>query len=247
MGSTNSQKQYLLTLNASREMNRRLRLVKRRLRDMPVELAFAEGKRGKLPADVRQPPPLILAAARIAAEGIAKPIAHLNPREHTINAGDLVELYGHFRAMVSFMSSPSHGMLEQERAVPEITALREPIAKKMLKRFHHYLRSISRRSNRKAPVPPLEVLQEIQARYAKGLDSFARAGEVLVLKQATTRICYVLWMFWEEIGQPITAPSLQLWLRKNLGESISDKSFEAVLTRVRKEARRTTLKRTSSK
>ncbi|MDQ5977972.1 MAG: hypothetical protein QG602_944 [Verrucomicrobiota bacterium] len=226
-------------------MNRRLRFIKKRLRDMPVELAFAEGKRTNLPTDIRQPTPLILAAARIAAEGIAKPIAHLDPRKRKVEAGDMVELIGHFQAMVSYMSCPSPAMREQEMELPEMTALREPVAKKTLKGFQRCIARIIRRTSRKAAVPPLEYLQEQQARYAKGLGSFARGDDVMALNHASTRICYVLWMFWEEIAAPVTAPSLHLWLRKNLGESVSDKSVEAILTRVRKEARPTTLKLTS--
>lgn len=227
-------------LKLNREIQRRLRYVKARMRDMPIELRYVEGKIPDLPARIPPMPNWAKAAALAAEKGISKSIAHLQPKAgRPYKAGDLVELLGHMQALVTFMHTPSTEILDHEKELPELTQLRAPLCKQTARFMHRFLAKIAKRTKKKTPLPSIEQLLEANRRFTLGLHSFATPeGDMKAVKSLTTRVHYLIWMFRSEFVHHFTAPYIHEWLSREAGESPSDKLVEAVVTKLRKDARK---------
>lgn len=232
-------KNHLNELNRRREISRRIRLVKARMRDMPVELSFAEGRLAKLPRHLSMPPDWALASARLAAEAIMKPLAHLQPSEgRKYVPGDLFEILGVMEAIVSFVHYPTAEEREMTREVPEIEELKKPLFKQTEKMVVKFFGSLKRRKGA-AQIPTWEEYVEYRKRRQKGLDEFATPeGDLAGLESIRSQLYYVIWMFWPDLIGKFTAPEIHGWFRRQLGESTSDKTVETVVTRIRKEAKK---------
>lgn len=220
-----------------KESQRRLRVLRARLHDMPIELKFAEGKLGTLPRHITQMPPWAVAAAISGAQGITKPIAHLEPKAGQPYAiEDLIELLGHFEAMVAYIERPPREVLEVENELPQLGALHRTVSRQTAKAFLAFCRKIlPRRNRKKGMLPPWEVIVERRRRHLIGNQSFRNAeGEIRGFEHYATRIPYLIWMFRHELEGHFTAPYVHGWLKRHHGESPSDKMVEAIVTKLRK-------------
>ncbi|MBL9216721.1 MAG: hypothetical protein JNG83_14685 [Opitutaceae bacterium] len=220
-----------------KECQQRLRVLRARLRDMPVELRFAEGKLGALPAHITKMPQWAEAAAIAGAQVVTKPIAHLEPKAGQPYAiGDLMELLGHFEAMVAYIERPPREVLEVENELPQMGALQRAVSKQTAKAFLTFCRKIlPRRSRRKGMLPSWEVIVERRRRLLLGNQSFQNEeGQIRGFEHYATRIPYLIWMFRHELEGHFTAPFVHGWLKRHHGESPSDKMVEAIITKLRK-------------
>jgi hypothetical protein len=231
---------HLSELNRCRQINRRIRLVKTRMRDMPTESSYAEGRLAKLPPRVSRPPDWALAASRLATVAILKPLAHLKPKEgRKYGVGDLCEMIGVLEAVVSFVHHPTAGEREMVREVPVIAELKKPLLKQTSKIITKFFNSLKRRSKGTVEIPTWEQVVEFQRRRLKGQSEFATPDGELVGFQATSaQLYFVIWMFWPDLVGKFTTPGIHDWFRSELGERTSDKTVEAVVTRIRKEAKK---------
>ena len=225
-------------LKLRKEVQRRLRCIKSRLHNMPIELAFAEGRLDRLPARIPEMPDWAKAAAISATVGLIKPIAHLQPKKGgKYEVGDLLELVGHFQALVSFMQNPSKEVSRKEKELPELAELRIPVAKQTGKMLGKFLGRITRHLNPKPLLPSPDELIERYERLSIGAKSFATPdGEIVGFKTLTTRVNYLIWMFRDEFAHQFNAPYIHAWLKREVGESPSDKLVEAIVTKLRKDS-----------
>lgn len=209
------------------------------MRDMPIELSYAERRRAELPKSVVMPTPWALAAARIASEGFLKPIKHLKPKDgQKYQAADLAELIAYYQAIVCFVNAPSKEIQKHEHDLPELARVRLPLAKQTAKGFLKFMNRLKRGKKQQTLMPTAEQLIEFSQRQTKGLKAFATAeGELRGLELISTRLYYSIWMFWPLIEKRFNSPAIHHWFREELGESCSDKMVEAAVTRLRKEAK----------
>jgi hypothetical protein len=220
-----------------KECQRRLRIIRARLRDMPMELKFAEGKIAKLPAHVSKMPQWAMTAAVLGSEGLTKPIAHLQPKPgHPYPVDNLIELLGYFEALVAYIERPPREVLEIEKDLPEIRKMQTDVSKQTAKAFLAFYRKIIPRRKRKvAAMPPWEVIIERRRRLLIGNQNFESAdGTMRGFETYATRVPYMIWMFRHELEGHLTAPYVHGWLKRIHGESPSDKMVEAIVTKLRK-------------
>ena len=232
-------KNHLSELNRRREINRRTRFVNARMWDMPIELSFAEGRLAKLPSYIVRPPDWALAASRLAKAAVLKPLAHLKPSEgRKYTRGDLWELVGAMEAIDNYVRYPTVEEREMAQEIPEIAELKKPLVKQTEKAVIKFFASLKRRCKVKAQIPDWEEVVEYQKRQQKGQSEFATPdGQLAGLESTSSKLYYVIWMFWPELKGRFSAPEIHDWFRRQLGESTSDKTVEAVVTRIRKEAK----------
>ena len=180
-----------------------------------------------------------MVAARFASDGLTKPIKHLKPKPgQKYEVGDLIELTGHLEAMVAYVHNPSKEVRQQEEEVPQLESLRTPVAKQTEKSFRQFLRKITRDTKIQSVILPLEELIERTRRYYKGLKSFSTDGEIRGFETLSVRVYYLIWMFWHEFEGHFTAPYIHTWLKREVDESPSDKLVEAIVTKLRRVARK---------
>lgn len=231
-----------IALNLRREFNRRIRFVKQRMREMPVELRFAQGKLNALPERITLPPEWALASARLWAVGFFRPMSELIPREgQKYDPLKLVEFTGCFHAMVSFVSHPSQALLDEEKELPvEITDMRLKLAGRLEKGFVHFVSRILAKLPRIEGLPSAEQQKVVNERYNRGLGAFRTRPDLIVgCMNSTVTLYHVIWMFWPSLKEHFTAPYIHSWFKRELGQSTSDKTVEAVVTSIHKESQAT--------
>ena len=232
------QKRDRIELDRRREISRRVRFLKNRMRDMPIELSFATGKRATLPKNLAMPPDWALASARLASDGMNKPIEHLKPiKGRQYQPADLIELLGFYQSIVCYVNNPPKDMQEQQSDVPELRSVWAPLEKKVTRGFQKFILRLQRLTKIKYEIPSSKQLIEVNERFGKGLGEFASAdGEIRGLHSVSARLYYLIWMFWSHLEKRFNAPYIHSWFKRDFGEATSDKTVEAVVTRLRKEA-----------
>ncbi|HVZ63211.1 MAG TPA: hypothetical protein VG936_01390 [Lacunisphaera sp.] len=201
-----------------------MRIVKQRMRDMPVELKFAEGKLKELPHRILMPPDWALASARLWSTGFSKPMIDLMPKQgERYDPLNIVEFLGCFHSMVSFVSHPSQAQLEEEKALPvEVSEMRQQLSGKLEKSFCSFAVNLAKRLPKKDGLPPADVQRLVNERYNKGLKAFrARRNDLTGFMNSTVTLYHVVWMFWPALKDNFTAPYIHSWFKRELtcGES----------------------------
>jgi hypothetical protein len=213
------------------------------MRAVPLEQSYVEGRLKIFPHHLPRPPDWALAAARIASKRIMAPIAHLKPKDgKQYSKGDLSELLGYGRMLISYVYYPTKEWEQTEKDLPGLAKVREPLKRKVDK-LHRRLfckKLTARDEARRREIPTREQIKEWSRRTKEGVDGFEdEKGEPRAMQTMLTRIYYYLWFFWPELEHRFTGPDIQDWLKADLDETPlpSDKTVEAIVTRLRKDAR----------
>ena len=217
-----------------KEMQNRLRFLQDRIRVTPIELAYALGRTAALPSGMKLPPRWALEAARVTWARVFAPLAELEAEVSSgkINAVRMWELFAQFRSMVSYLDSPSAEILQKEKELPALVALRKTAATQISKDFLRYIQRVERNFRCNLPNPTLEELADHAAGTEKGHDSFVTTkGELPAMKTATSQIYYLLWFYWPKRASTLgTTPEVHTWLTRQHGVICGDDLVGGILT-----------------
>lgn len=220
-----------------REIRRRQLLVQLRMRQTPIELNYALGKTKCLPLSYETPPAWALEAARLSwKESFAPLRAVLPSSDSRLTLDDVGALYGIYRSIVSYVSSPPEAVRQQESELPGLRALRNTAQKQVSLKFLKMLDKLSRKYSHGISLPTQEQLQSFDERYRRGFATFVPSAEDLpALKRTlTAKAYYLIWLFWPELRYRFSSPHIQEWLRKEHSLALADKTAQKIVTDLRK-------------
>jgi hypothetical protein len=232
-------KKSIQQLNFRREINRRLRFIKRRIPETVVEHHFFQGKLSALPVGMKSPPSWAREAANLFwIKGLGAHFAHITRDEIERDPrGAVREITAIHECLMSYISSPKldtelseigdKELIEIKRALwPDVGALLLQNLKKIDARLDELLEPATHEQ--------LIAYRERELRATRALapkdDAWGIGNETM-----TVKIAYAIWFFWPEwdTKSRVTAGDLYSWLEKNLGLHVSLKLVELVFTKIR--------------
>lgn len=231
-------KRELKDRNTRREEQRRGRFLRMRLGDAPRELKFAQAKIASLPDGKKRPPDWAIAAARLSWKTGFGRLEKLNPSSREkFGIGEMWELFGVFRRLVSYVNRPPETGGRKESLSPGQVFLGKYVAKSLARKF---LKTISRfETNFQSgfQLPTEAELIEQTTRSQIGVEGhFGANGQPAGMKSKSARILFLLWIFWPVMEHRFNSPAIHLWLKTDCDETASDKLVEALVTALRRDA-----------
>jgi len=222
-------------LNRMRELERRLRFVRKRMKDVATEFLYVNGTLPALPNGIKEPPKWALDAAHwVSVNCLKAPTA--NQIEDDVE-GVWGETIAKYEGLVAFVTQAGH----DETSNGDVNRVLRRLQKSTLELVDRdtllAIKELDSDVDSILPALTAKELFELNDRRRRGLASVVNSeGELQVLKSAQAEIYYFIWFFWpivQKMIPAITAAKLGKWLADEFGIHTSPKTVEIVFSKLR--------------